>query len=147
VRLFRRFGYRIPKDDLNAQSLFERAREVVRNTRRSEQPIRFFLEDSITSTYSATDRACKDFPELEPFRSDVVFNGPGGFSDLPGLPALSNLPDCWDQANRRGQTGYVDPDVLSAVLAGVPKPYPFDHVTLMLDDIDWAGTGERPSPR
>ncbi|MBM3473975.1 MAG: hypothetical protein FJX75_11960 [Armatimonadetes bacterium] len=142
MRLFRRYTYRLSRQD-TAAALFERATEVVREVRGTEQPVRFYFRDQLGAgmrgTVSALSRVYKRFPELQRFSFTAVEKvqhplfGPDTLS--------SNLPQPWQEANVNGMCDLVPTEVLLQILQGVPRAFPFAHVTVICDEIDWLGDG------
>jgi hypothetical protein len=146
VRLFRRFNYRVRRAD-EAGAIFERAREVVRGLRKTEQPMLFLVEDNVAISegcVSGTMRMKRQYPDLEQYEFTRE-RKPAYGRDTYTWKALSNVPGSWPESNPNGRHGEVDAQVLADLLSGVPKRFPVFEVALMLDRIDWLGTGREPA--
>jgi len=95
--------------------VMNRVLEAFRVAGLGEPLIQFTFADARTSGFvSSVDRVRKRFPEVDAFITE--------FSPMPGIPGARRISN--------GPGGSLTQETLQAIVAGVPRSFPFHHVAL-----------------
>jgi hypothetical protein len=134
LRIFRIFHFK-PKPSEAFLLRFQRALEATGEPGQGCRRILFLFSDRRIGKVSAVARVIKAYPEAAAFRYDV----PAGkeFKDSPPYAAVGNFGPPWMQQNPNNPTGSIPLDTLSAILAGIPRRFPFGGAAITIDGVDW----------
>ena len=146
MQILKLFALRILNDETEGVT-FDRVLKVLSASGYSPEKIRFRFEDHPESAYvkrvSAVERAIKAYPAIGLFRGEIIQQ----WNNNQRLVVLSNFHA--GSSRRELHTPAVPetavpPAMLSEILHGIPRRFPFWHATVLFDDIQAFNLPEGP---
>lgn len=140
MRIFRVVTFSLNKHD-TLTAILTSSLGVAKELNGNHFRTRFSVSDPSFGRVSAVDRAIKNYPELSKFRY-IDPTSPGSPAITHDYAVLSNLTNDWEKPNPNNVCDDIDSETLLGIAAGIPRTYPFEYATFVLDGIDWFKEGK-----
>ena len=145
MQILKLFALRIPNDETEGVT-FDRVLKLLGASGYNPGKIRFRFEDHAESAYvkrvSAVERAIKAYPEIGLFRGEIIQQ----WNNNQRLVVLSNFHtgSLRELRTPSAPETSAPPAMLSEILHGIPRRFPFWHATVLFDDIEALNLPEGP---
>ncbi|WP_219837195.1 hypothetical protein [Paenibacillus sp. R14(2021)] len=126
MKLFKHVIFQLAKK-VTPLGMIESIRQAFINADINPHDIKFFMSDS-SHGISGIDQLLKQLPTLSVYRHRVK-------TQTGNEQRLTNLPSLWDGANPTLVTTLLRMDEVIEILAGIPRRYPINHLTLVFDSL------------